>query len=134
MKSYQDTISTFGIPALHERYELLRQLGNVFLVRPEILKSYITENYLGRIDPSLLKPYLSLRSDWGQFEKGFDSESVPDGTSSGQGLKDRFGRLSVMMKELESLKMDGISMGIPAIPTSLTGTFSRSFGNSASST
>ncbi|PPQ65579.1 hypothetical protein CVT26_000528 [Gymnopilus dilepis] len=134
LKSYQDTISTFGIPALHERYELLRQLGNVFLVRPEILKSYITENYLGRIDPSLLKPYLSLRSDWGQFEKGFDSESVPDGTSSGQGLKDRFGRLSVMMKELESLKMDGISMGIPAIPTSLTGTFSRSFGNSASST
>ncbi|KDR83919.1 hypothetical protein GALMADRAFT_236418 [Galerina marginata CBS 339.88] len=130
LKSYQDTVSSFGIPALHERFEFIRQLGNIFLVRPEILKSYITENYLGRIDSSLLKPYLSLRSDWGQFEKGFDSEAIPDETSTGQGFKDRFGRLSVMMKDLESLKMDGISMGMPNIPSSLTGPFSRSFGNS----
>lgn len=129
LKSYQDTVSSFGIPALHERFEFIRQLGNVFLVRPEILKSYITENYLGRIDSSLLKPYLSLRSDWGQFEKGFDSEIIPDETIQGHGLKDRFGRLSVMMKELEGLKVEGISMGIPS---SLTGTFSRSFGSTTS--
>ncbi|PPQ77399.1 hypothetical protein CVT25_010981 [Psilocybe cyanescens] len=127
LKSYQDTVSSFGIPALHERFEFIRQLGNVFLVRPEILKSYITENYLGRIDSSLLKPYLSLRSDWGQFEKGFDSEANTDEAIPGHGLKDRFGRLSVMMKELEGLKVDGISMGIPS---SFSGTFSRSFGNS----
>jgi hypothetical protein len=134
LKSYQDSISSFGIPSLHERFEFIRQLGNVFLVRPEILKSYITENYLGRIDSSLLKPYLALRSDWGQFEKGFNDTDIPeDGGSEGRGLKDRFGRLSIMMKELEGLKLgEGISMGIPSIPSSFPGSFSistRPFGS-----
>jgi len=135
IKSYQDTISTFGIVALDERFEFIRQLGNVFLVRPEILKSYITENYLGRIDVSLLKPYLALRSDWGQFEKGFNdaADETPDSAGS-NGLKDRFGRLSVMMKDLEGLKVvDGLgSMTMPTIPTSFTGAFSipsRPFGS-----
>jgi hypothetical protein len=80
-----------------------------------------------------LKPYLALRSDWGQFEKGFnDLDAAPsDIGSAGTALKDRFGRLSVMMKELESLKMEGIS-----IPSSFTGGFSmsmstRAFGGSS---
>lgn len=133
LKSYQDTVRSFGIQALHERFEFIRQLGNVFLVRPEILKSYITENYLGRIDSSLLTPYLALRSDWGEFEKGFNNEADGGGETESRGLKDRFGRLSVMMKELESLKAEGmkigegITIGIPAmltIPTSLAGSFS----------
>lgn len=108
----------------------------MFLVRPEILKSYITENYLGRIDASLLKPYLALRSDWGQFGKIFnDSQGIPEdnGGPEGRGLKDRFGRLSVMMKDLEGLKLsEGITMGMPAIPTGFAGSFSipsRPFGN-----
>jgi hypothetical protein len=129
LKSYQDAVTSFGIPTLHERFEFIRQLGNVFLVRPEILKSYMTEGYLGRIDPSLLKPYLALRSDWGQFEKGFDSETLPDAGTASHGLRDRFTRLSVMMKDLENLKTDGISglsMGMPTIPTSLTGRFGNS--------
>ncbi|KAF8076597.1 exocyst complex protein [Lyophyllum atratum] len=134
LKSYQDTVSTFGIPALHERFEFIRQLGNVFLVRPEILKSYITENYLGRIDATLLKPYLTLRSDWNQFGKLFnDAQGLPDEGTEGRGLKDRFGRLSVMMKDLEGLKLsDGISKGLPAIPANFAGGFtmpSRPFGN-----
>ncbi|KAF5387631.1 hypothetical protein D9615_000574 [Tricholomella constricta] len=134
IKSYQDTISSFGIPALHERFEFIRQLGNVFLVRPEILKSYITENYLGRIDATLLKPYLTLRSDWAQFGKLFnDAQGLPDEGTEGRGLKDRFGRLSVMMKDLEGLKLsDGIVKGMPTIPTSFGGGFtmpSRPFGN-----
>lgn len=143
IKSYQDTVSTFGIPALQERFEFIRQLGQIFLIQPEILKSFITENYLGRIDSSLLKPYIALRSDWGQFEKGFnDSDPVEDGATGGIALKDRFGRLSVMMKDLEGLKVEGISMGMPSIPASFTGNFSmpsmpsmpsRPFGNSSGS-
>lgn len=130
IKSYQDTISTLGILALDDRFEFIKQLGNVFLVRPEILKSYITENSLGRIDVSLLKPYLTLRSDWGQFEKGFNDagDEVSDsfGTS---GIKDRFGRLSVMMRDLEGSKVvDGLSSftmpTMPTIPTSFAGAFS----------
>lgn len=129
IKMYQDTISSFGIPALTERFEFIRQLGNVFLVRPEILKSYITENYLGRIDPSFLKPYLALRSDWGQFEKGFNDGDGEDGAApEARGLKDRFGRLSVMMKELEGLKLEGMKLGegitMPTIPSGFAGSFS----------
>lgn len=133
LKSYQDTIGSFGIPSLHERFEFIRQLGNVFLVRPEILSSYITENYLGRIDSSLLKPYLAQRSDWGQFEKGFNdiSGTEEDGlTVDGKGLKERFGmgRLSMMMKDLEGMKLgEGMS-----IPHGFAGNFSistRAFGH-----
>lgn len=135
LKSYQDTISSFGIPSLHERFEFIRQLGNVFLVRPEILSSYITENYLGRIDAVLLKPYLAQRSDWGQFEKGFGD--VTNGTEEeslvdGKGQKDRFGmgRLSTMMKDLEGMKL-GEGVSLPAIHSGLTSNFSiptRAFG------
>lgn len=131
LKSYQDTISSFNIPALHERFEFIRQLGNVFLVRPEILSSYITENYLGRIEASLLRPYLAQRSDWGQFEKGFNgAAAAAAGTESdnlavdAKGLKERFGmgRLSMMMKELEGIKLgEGMS-----IPSNFAGNFSIS--------
>jgi len=117
LKSYQDTIATFGIPSLSERFEFIRQLGNVFLVRPDILKSYITEGYLGRIDTSLLRPYLAQRSDWGQAEKGFnDSFGVEDGASENKGLKDRFGmgRLSMIMKDLEPLR-DQLPMSMPSM-------------------
>ncbi|KAI6034430.1 exocyst complex component Sec10-like protein [Pisolithus microcarpus] len=116
LKSYQDIIVSFNIPSLVERFEFIRQLGNVFLVRPEILRSYITENYLGRIDSSLLKPYLAQRSDWVHFN---ESSEADDGATdmSTKGLRDRFrmGRLSMMMKELESLKIgEGISMALPS--------------------
>ncbi|KAJ7682585.1 exocyst complex protein [Mycena polygramma] len=128
IKSYQDTIATFGIPALHERFEFIRQLGNIFLIQPETLKSYITENYLGRVDANLLKPYIALRSDWGQFEKGFNDANGEDATTGGRGFKDRFGRLSVMMKELEGLKLEGIKLeslpAMPSIPSSFAGGFS----------
>lgn len=135
MKSYQDTISSFGIASLHERFEFIRQLGNIFLVRPEILGSYITENYLGRIDSTLLKPYLAQRSDWGQFEKGFNdgTDAGTDYGGVGGALRERFGvgRLSFMMKELEGLKLgEGISMGLPAIPGNFASGFSiSSFGS-----
>jgi exocyst complex component 5 len=120
LRSYQDTIATFALPSLSERFEFIRQLGNVFLVRPEILKSYITENYLGRIEPALLRPYLMQRSDWSQFERAFDFVADPsdalggtptpgiggiEGVGSGTGsirslggvgnLKDRFAVTSV---------------------------------------
>lgn len=120
LKSYQDTVVSFNVPSLLERYEFIRQLGNVFLVRPEILRSYITENYLGRIDPSLLKPYLAQRSDWVQFESRFNESSEMEDTVTDvatKGLIDRFkiSRLSMMMKELEGLKLgDGFAATIPS--------------------
>jgi hypothetical protein len=130
LKSYQDSIDGFGVPALHERFEFIRQLGQIFLVRPEVLRSFITENYLGRIEPALLRPYLAQRSDWGQFEKGFDGDGAEGANGdTKEAARDRFGvgRLSVMMKDLEGFRlgegmsMSGMSMPSVNIPTLSTG-------------
>jgi hypothetical protein len=57
-------IKIFKIPGLDERFEMLRQLGNIFVVKPEILKSILSEGYLARLDPSVLYPYLEKRIDF----------------------------------------------------------------------
>jgi hypothetical protein len=47
--------------------------------------------------------------------------------TEGRGLRDRFGmgRLSLMMKELETLKLgEGIAMGMPTIPGGFSSNFS----------
>lgn len=54
----------FKLPSLDERFEMLRQLGNIFVVKPEILKSILSEGYLARLDPSVLYPYLEKRIDF----------------------------------------------------------------------
>ncbi|KAH8830390.1 exocyst complex component Sec10-domain-containing protein [Flagelloscypha sp. PMI_526] len=138
--TYQDTIATFGIPSLFERFEFIRQLGQVWLVNPDVLRSILTEGYLGRIDSTLLKPYLALRSDWGKFEKGFnvdDPEETGSGstdatTSGAGGLRGKIGRLSVgnMMRDLENLRSEGLNrlgenmttlqIGVPALPTNFS--------------
>lgn len=53
---------------LYERYEMLWELGHLFLVRPENLPSILQEGYLGRLDSQLLYPYLALRTDCGTAE------------------------------------------------------------------
>ena len=62
---YQETISAFNQPILKPRFEMLRQLGNLFIVRPEVLRSYMRDDvHLSKLDPTLLKPYLVQRSDY----------------------------------------------------------------------
>ncbi|KAG9097375.1 Exocyst complex component 5 [Ceratobasidium sp. 370] len=135
LKSYQDTISTYAIPALDERYEFLRQLGNIFLVPAQTLKSYVTESYLGRIDAQLLRPYLAQRSDWNEFERGYDGEEPATGTAEvpGGGLRERLGvsgRLAAVVRELDNLRTgdeggNGGSLsprnsGVFGLPTSMS--------------
>ena len=43
---------------------MLRQLGNLFVVKPEILKSVLNEGYLAKIDVKYLMPYLQARTDF----------------------------------------------------------------------
>ncbi|CAE6391420.1 Exocyst complex component SEC10 [Rhizoctonia solani AG-1 IB] len=110
LKSYQDIISTYNLAPLDERYEFLRQLGNVFLVPAQSLKSFVTESYLGRIDAQLLRPYLAQRSDWNQTERGYDGESLTTDTNdaSGRGLKERLGvagKLAAVVRELDNLRV-----------------------------
>lgn len=72
LASYQETMSKYGVPAVNERFDMLRQLGNSFIVQPNVLKSYMTESHLGRIDPRLLRPYLAQRSDYSQFSRSLN--------------------------------------------------------------
>jgi len=138
----------FRIPSLSERFEFIRQLGNVFLIQPEILKSYITEGYLGRIDASLLRPYLCQRTDWAQFGNKFYEEddtlgelASPDSKDSGAGgkgstvgnLKDRLGmgRLSMMVRDLESLRLSGEGGGMSVMMANFPVGFSPNFNLSS---
>ncbi|CAG8447345.1 10562_t:CDS:10 [Acaulospora colombiana] len=61
---YQETIALFKIPQLDERFEMLRQLGNLFIVKPEILKSVLNEGYLAKLDIKYILPYLQARTDF----------------------------------------------------------------------
>ncbi|KAI8579596.1 hypothetical protein K450DRAFT_241761 [Umbelopsis ramanniana AG] len=61
---YQEVFSSFGVPALNDRFEMLRQLGNIFVVKPEILPSILSKDFLARIDPKALHPYLRMREDF----------------------------------------------------------------------
>ncbi|KAM0751654.1 Sec10-domain-containing protein [Meredithblackwellia eburnea MCA 4105] len=75
---YQDTISTFSLSVLNDRFEMLRQLGNVFIVQPEILKSYLTENYLARVENRLLRPFVMQRTDYSDFSRKFWDDILAD--------------------------------------------------------
>ncbi|BGP29274.1 Exocyst complex component 5 [Rhodotorula toruloides] len=83
---YQDTISAFSLPALNDRFEMLRQLGNVFIVQPDILRSYLNEAYLARIENRLLRPFVMMRSDYGDYSRRFwDEVFGPDGVQGADG-------------------------------------------------
>ncbi|EPQ28786.1 uncharacterized protein PFL1_03589 [Pseudozyma flocculosa PF-1] len=74
---YQDAIGTFGIPALADRFEMLRQLGNLFIVQASVLKSYMRESHLAKIDERLLRPYLLRRADYAREVRDLDSATPP---------------------------------------------------------
>jgi len=82
LASYQEAMASYAIPAVNDRFDMLRQLGNSFIVQPNVLKSYMTEGHLGRIDPRLLKPYLAQRSDYSQFSRSLNLEDGPAATSA----------------------------------------------------
>ncbi|KAH9273107.1 hypothetical protein BASA83_004684 [Batrachochytrium salamandrivorans] len=67
LSKYHEIIMTFKITLLEERFDMIKELGNIFIVKPENLKSVINEGYLGRIEMQLLHPYLSLRADWAKL-------------------------------------------------------------------
>lgn len=116
-------MATFVIPALNDRFDMLRQLGNSFIVQPNVLKSYMTESHLGKIDPRLLRPYLAQRSDYSQFSRSLhlddgpvesDSSNVVLGGKTGRLKGSRLsamsgvagagmGKLKEMLKEFEAL-------------------------------
>ncbi|RXK37429.1 exocyst complex component protein [Tremella mesenterica] len=75
LATYQETVASFAVPAINDRFDMLRQLGNSFIVQPHVLKSYMTESHLGRIELSLLRPYLQQRSDYSTFSRSLNLDS-----------------------------------------------------------
>lgn len=47
-----------------DRYDLLAELGNIFLVRPENLRSLLQEGMLAHLDAKLVQPFLQMRADY----------------------------------------------------------------------
>lgn len=48
---------------------MLRELGNVFLVKPEILRMILEEGQLAQIGYKYIKPFLKMREDWASAKK-----------------------------------------------------------------
>jgi len=88
---YQETVKTWNIPSLDERFETLRQLGKVFLAKPEMLPSVLNEGSLAKADFKSLYPYLQMRVDFktSKIDKLFEKLNLTglslSGTSGGAG-------------------------------------------------
>lgn len=74
---YQDAVAAFGIPVLSDRFEMLRQLGNLFIVQPAVLRSYMREAHLAKIEDRLIRPYLLKRADYATHVRDMNDEATP---------------------------------------------------------
>ncbi|KAH7052614.1 exocyst complex protein [Linnemannia elongata] len=103
---YQESVKAWNIPSLNERFEMLRQLGNVFLVKPEILPSVLNEGYLAKVDFKSLYPYLQMRVDFktSKIDKLFEKKlNLMAGNGSGNGSGPASGGATSRMAQLEDL-------------------------------
>lgn len=83
---YQEAIGTFGISVVSDRFEMLRQLGNLFIVQASVLKSYMREGHLAKIDERLLRPYLLRRADYAREVRDLDDGPAPSTPTSASPL------------------------------------------------
>jgi len=61
---YHEVISRWGIGSVSDSFELLQEIGNLFVVGPNTLKDRMRDGVLSRVKPHLLKPYLARRDDY----------------------------------------------------------------------
>eukprot|EP00696_Hemimastix_kukwesjijk_P010882 gnl/Hemi2/23696_TR7954_c0_g2_i1.p1 gnl/Hemi2/23696_TR7954_c0_g2~~gnl/Hemi2/23696_TR7954_c0_g2_i1.p1 ORF type:complete len:716 (+),score=197.92 gnl/Hemi2/23696_TR7954_c0_g2_i1:62-2209(+) len=64
LTEYQNRIRDFNIPAADERFALLRELGNVYLVAPENLRNLMQESGLAKMRASEVHAYIAQRADY----------------------------------------------------------------------
>ncbi|KAJ3356337.1 Exocyst complex component 5 [Kappamyces sp. JEL0680] len=75
---YHEVIIQFRVESLNEYFSVLKELSNLYIVKPENLKMVLQEGYLGRMELSVLHSYLYLRADWSKLarlEKDFFNTS-----------------------------------------------------------
>ncbi|KAI8834800.1 exocyst complex component Sec10-like protein [Chytriomyces cf. hyalinus JEL632] len=69
LAKYFEVVSSFRIENLTNKFEMIRELGNLYLAKPENLQQVINGGHLSRIDVTLLTPFLKCRVDWSKLEK-----------------------------------------------------------------
>ncbi|KAI9479330.1 exocyst complex component Sec10-like protein [Coemansia mojavensis] len=60
---YRETISGFGIAALNDKFAVLQDISNIFLVQPSALKSLLEEGPLARQDRATVQAFVQMRED-----------------------------------------------------------------------
>lgn len=73
--------------ALTPSFDLLCDLGNIFLMRPDNLRSYLQEGALAQLDSRLCGQFVASRADFRQA--GLD-RVFPEAEASGSGFSSFF--------------------------------------------
>ncbi|KAJ2553206.1 Exocyst complex component 5, partial [Coemansia sp. RSA 1933] len=63
ISKYRETINAFSLPVLNEKFSLLQDISNIFLVQPSALKSLLDEGPLSRLDRATLQGFIQMRED-----------------------------------------------------------------------
>lgn len=63
---YCEAVQNMGAAGLvlKDRYAMLCELGNMFLVKPDNLKTLLQEGVLSLLDPKLVYPFIVQRADF----------------------------------------------------------------------
>ena len=117
---YQDICGRFGVPIVNDRFEMLRQLGALFIVQPGVLKSYMREGHLSNLDETLLRPYLLRRQDYSRDVRTLDDASdasTDDATGRAATLLASFNQHSILSGPWASEKKSDFSRDVPSFVT-----------------
>ncbi|BFZ62159.1 Exocyst complex component 5 [Saitoella coloradoensis] len=91
---YEEAVGAWRVQELRDGNEFLHELGNIFIVRPEILRSLLREGTLARIKPHLLLPYLQCRADFKTANIDRMVTGVAEKKDEGMGFRKGMERMS----------------------------------------
>jgi hypothetical protein len=69
LHKYHEQIAKFRLELVTEKFEVLKELGSLLIVKPENIKIIISEGKLLYMPPATISKYLALRSDWTKLQK-----------------------------------------------------------------
>ncbi|CCG81678.1 Putative uncharacterized protein [Taphrina deformans PYCC 5710] len=68
---YQDAIAAWSTDSLTARFTFLHEIGNIFVVKPDVLRRILQEGELAKVKPQYLVPYVACREDY--YSEGLGS-------------------------------------------------------------
>lgn len=61
---YQSRVDEWNIPLLSEKFQILKEIGNLFTVQSDLVNSLVTEGQLSQMKPYTVRQYISKRTDF----------------------------------------------------------------------